>query len=151
MKMTHIPRDRLVAAALGLTVLLLFVIGVLAYRGSGDDEGEGNSTCERFSLPSMIGTSGWVVSGHMTGCSPPTASVSGYIYVHLKDQKENIEFMVFRYLDSSKGDEITYKWIDGRTVAISIRSVAKITRLRRSIGPIRIVYEIGTEEYPRSE
>jgi len=59
--------------------------------------------------------------------------------------------MVFRYLDSSKGDEITYKWIDGRTVAISIRSVAKITRLRRSIGPIRIVYEIGTEEYPRSE
>jgi hypothetical protein len=151
MKMTRMPRDRLVAAVLGIAVLLLFVIGVRAYRGSSEDEGEGNSTCEQFSLPSMIGTSGWVVSGHMTGCSPPAASVSGYIYVHPKDQKENIEFMVFRYLDSSKGDDITYKWIDGRTVVISIRSVAKITRLRRSIGPIQIVYEIGTEEYPRSE
>ena len=151
MKLSHIPSDRLVAAALGFAVLLLFVIGVLVYRGSGDDEGEGNSACEQFSLPSMIGTSGWVVPGHITGCSPPAASVSGYIYVHPKDQKENIEFMVFRYLDSSKGDDITYKWIDGRTVVISIRSVAKITRLRRSIGPIQIVYEIGTEEYPRSE
>jgi hypothetical protein len=151
MKMSHIPRDRVVAAALGFAVLLLIVMGVLAYRGGGDNEGEGNSDCEQFSLPSKVGTSGWIVSGHITGCSPPAASVSGYVYVHPKDQKENIEFMVFRYLDSSKGDDIIYRWIDGRTVAISIRSVAKITRLRRSIGPIQIVYEIGTEEYPRSE
>jgi len=151
MKMSRIPRDRVVAAALGFAVLLLIVIGVLVYRGSGDTEGESNLACEQFSLPSIVGTSGWVVSGHMTGCSPPAASVSGYVYVHPKGQKESVEFMVFRYLDSSKGDDINYRWIDGRTVAISIRSVAKITRLRRSIGPIQIVYEIGTEEYPRSE
>lgn len=151
MKMSRAPRVLAIAAGLGLAVLVLIMIGVLAYRDGGNDEGEGNSACERFSLPSMVGTSGWVVSGHMTGCSPPAASVSGYVYIHPKDQKENIKFMVFRYLDSSKRDDITYRWIDRITVAISIRSVAKITRMRRSIGPIKIVYEVGTEEYPRSE
>jgi hypothetical protein len=99
----------------------------------------------------MIGTSGWVISGHMTGCSPPAASVGYYIYVHPKDRKESLEFMVFSYIDSGKGDDVNYKWIDPKTVSISVRSVSAITRLRKSVGPIQIAYDIGVEEYSRSE
>jgi len=54
--------------------------------------------------------------------------------------------MVFRYIDSSKGDDITYKWVDAKTVSISVRSVSEITRLRKVVGPIQIVYDIGDEK-----
>ena len=146
MKLRLIPRDHFIAAALVFTLCLLTLIGYRLYQGVVDSEGEANSDCEQFPLPSMIGTSGWVVSGHMTGCSPPAASVGGYVYIHPKDQKESIEFMVFRYIDSSKGDDITYKWVNAKTVSISVRSVSEITRLRKVVGPIQIVYDIGDEK-----
>ena len=59
--------------------------------------------------------------------------------------------MVFSYIDSGKGDDVNYKWIDPKTVSISVRSVSAITRLRKSVGPIQIAYDIGVEEYSRSE
>lgn len=151
MKLGLIPRDHFIAAVLVFALCSLTLIGLRLHQRAVDSEGEANSSCEQFPLPAMVGPSGWVISGHATGCSPPAASVGYYVYVHPKDQKENIDFMVFRYIDSSKGDDINYKWVDGKTVSISVRSVAEITRLRKSVGPIQIVYDIGSEEYPRSE
>jgi hypothetical protein len=92
-----------------------------------------------------------VISGHMTGCSPPAASVGGYVYIYPKDARESIEYLAFRYVDSSKGDDITYRWIDERTVAISLREVGAITRMKKSVGPIRVVYDIGKVDYPRPD
>jgi len=138
-------KDHMIAAALISSLLLVTTIAFFDYRGQRDSEGEANADCVRFPLASVAGPSGWVISGHMTGCSPPAASVAGYVYIHPKEAKESLDYMVFRYFDSSKGDAIAYRWIDEKTVAISLRTAAGITRLRRSVGPIRIVYSIGSE------
>ena len=145
----RIPKDHVVAAALisGL-LLLLAAAGFLVYRGQRD-EGEANADCVRFPLAPLSGASGWVISGHMTGCSPPAASVGGYVYIHPKDARERFEYLAFRYVDSSKGGDITYRWIDERTVEISLREAGEITRMKKWMGPIRIVYDIGKVDYPR--
>jgi len=39
----------------------------------------------RFPHATLSEPSGWVISGNMTGCAPPTASLSGYLYIHPKD------------------------------------------------------------------
>lgn len=136
-------KDHVIAAALISGLLLLLVVtGFLVYRGQRD-EGEANADCVRFPLATRSGPSGWVISGHMTGCSPPAASVGGYVYIHPKDAGESIEYLAFRYVDSSKGDDITYRWIDERTVGISLREVGAITRMKKSVGPIQVVYDIG--------
>jgi len=145
----RIQKDHVMAAAL-ISGLLLLVVGVfLVYRGQRDDEGEANAYCERFPLETLSGPSGWVISGHMTGCSPPAASVGGYVYIHPKDARQSIEYLAFRYVDGSKGDDITYRWVDERTVEISLREAGEITRMKKWMGPIRIVYDIGKVDYPR--
>jgi len=149
--MARIPKDHVMATVLVVVLCLLAATGLHLYRRSVDSEGEANLSCDQWPLPSVVGPSGWAISGHITGCSPPAASVVNYVYIHPRDRNESIEFMVFRYEDSYKGDEITYKWIDARTVSISLRRAGQITRLRKSVGPIQILYNIGVEDYPRSE
>jgi hypothetical protein len=153
MKVTiaRILKEHVIATILIFVLCLLTATVFHLYRRIVDSEGEANSSCEQWPLPSVIGPSGWAISGHITGCSPPAASVVNYVYVHPQGQKENIELLVFRYEDSYKCDEISYKWIDARTVSISLRSVGKITRLRKSVGPIQILYNMGVEGYPRYE
>jgi hypothetical protein len=84
-------------------------------------------------------------------CSLRRSSVGGYVYIHPKDAKESIEYLAFRYVDSSKGDDVTYRWIDERTVAISLREAGAITRMKKSVGPVRVVYDIGRVDEPRPD
>jgi hypothetical protein len=140
----RIQKDHIIAVALISGLLLFVVAAFLVFGGQRDNEGAANADCERFPLASLAGPSGWVISGHITGCSPPAASVAGYIYIHPKDAKESIEYLAFRYVDSSKGDDVTFRWIDERTVAVRLQSAGPITRMQKSIGPIQVVYDIGT-------
>jgi hypothetical protein len=149
--MDRIPKDRVIGRVLVVALCLLTAPGFYLYRRGVDSEGEANSSCEQWPLPSVASQSGWAISGHITGCSPPAASVVNYVYIHPQDQKESIEFMVFRYEDSYKGDEITYKWVDARTVLISLRRAGQISRMHKSVGPIQIRYDIGVEDYPSSK
>jgi hypothetical protein len=141
-----IHKDHVIAATLIAGLLLLVLTAFLVHRSQRDSEGEANANCQRFPLAPVVGPSGWVISGHLTGCSPPAASVGGYVYVHPRGAKESIEYLAFRYLENSGSGDVTYRWIDERTIAVSLRSASEVTRMQKSIGPIRVVYEIGKME-----
>ena len=133
-----------------LLILSIMGIGLWIWYDDSDPQGGQGFLCDNVEFSPIQNASGWTVSGHNTVCSGFGGSSAIYIYVHPTGQSENREFLVFRYFEHGGANLPTIEWLGENKLSIRVEHVSEITKMKSSIGPVRILYQVDKEDYPRA-
>jgi hypothetical protein len=116
---------------------------------NSDPQGDAGLWCDKEEMVSIPNPNGWVISGHNTICTGYGGNSAVYIYVHPVGESSGNKFLVFRYFQYGGEALPKIEWIDGNNISIKIDRVSEITKKLNNLGPIRIHYTIGKEDYPQ--
>lgn len=137
--MNHVLRRTFILAAF-ISFCLALVSGI------HDPQGAENSDCmhaEKFSNP---GPADMSISGHTTVCSPPTASIATYVYVHPTGLLPTSKNLVFRYSQRGTTEVPKIRWIDSEHVLVEARRVESISKEVKQLDSVSIMYKIGLNQ-----
>ena len=119
---------------LGIALILAFWLN--------DPQGEENSDCMHADKFSNAGPAGMSVSGHITVCSPPAASIATYVYVHPTGLLPTPNNLVFRYSQSATIEAPRISWTDSQHVLVEAIHVESISKKKQQLGSVSITYKI---------
>ena len=130
--------------------VVIFAAGFIWHNiYNSDPQGDASLWCDKEEMVSIPNSNGWVVSGHNTICTGYGGNSAVYIYVHPVGESSSNKFLVFRYFQYGGEGLPKIEWIDGNNISIKIDRVSEITKKLDNLGPIRIHYTIGKEDYPQ--
>jgi hypothetical protein len=142
-------KDLLVVAAAALTVFVAMI--VWQHRTSSDPQGNETLSCYKAELPSVPSSAGMAVTAHNTVCGDFGGTSAIYIYVHRLGEKESRQNLVFRYSERGDWELPKISWKSENELTIQVPRVVQVTKIVRTIGPVRIKYDIGQQDYPALE
>jgi len=135
-----------VAAATVLGLLATFVLWKL--RSGLGPEGNENLSCYKSALKATANAAGMVASGHNTVCGDFGGNSAIYIYVHRVAEEEGRGNLAFAYTERTDWDLPRMEWTGASTLTIRVKHVVQVTKMTKSIGPVKIAYEIDQQDYP---
>ena len=132
------------------------VLGLLIAEFRPEDSlGKTSSECDaRGDYRAVANGSGVVVTGHTTGCVVVLLSTTytTYVYLHRPEESDSSKSLIFRYVEGDENiadPQIT--WTDDVSLHISVPEVGTVTKQVSSIGPYKISYSIGKEEWSHED
>lgn len=134
--------------SLGVTVAFALIGGTwFGYERALDPQGESGFFCDKLNFDPIVNTSGWAVSGHFTICGGFGGSGGVFIYVHPIKHSAGREDLVFRYIDDDGHWPPKVIWKSEREVLIEVEHLSQASKKLSGIGPIKITYKIGKEDF----
>jgi len=140
--------------ALAVSALLIAATAYTLYLIPSriDPQVRGPGSCFSRALPSIPNANGLIVSSYESVCDDFSLSSAVYVYLHRPGEQDDSGSLILRYANRPPDSNLPkIRWIDDKSLSISVNEAILVTKILNSSHGIRISYSIVKEDFPRDD